>query len=171
MGEGRVALLPQEILHLTQRFGIPWWLRQERIRLQCRRPEFDSWVGKIPWRREWLPTPVFWPREFHGLYTPWDHKESDTTEWLSLSTSNILQESMATDSSVLAWRLHMDRGVWQAIFKGVAKSQTQVTKCEWVTKHSTTHWMDNWLALTEEKCPRIGAYAFLLLWLIHFIWS
>ena len=30
----------------------------------------DPWVGKIPWRREWLPTPVFWPGEFHGLYNP-----------------------------------------------------------------------------------------------------
>jgi len=28
---------------------------------------FDPWVGKIPWRREWLPTPVFWPGEFHRL--------------------------------------------------------------------------------------------------------
>ena len=28
----------------------------------------DPWVGNIPWRREWLPTPVFWPGEFHGLY-------------------------------------------------------------------------------------------------------
>ena len=27
---------------------------------------FDPWVGKIPWRREWLPTPVFLPGEFHG---------------------------------------------------------------------------------------------------------
>ena len=46
---------------------------------------FDSWVGKIPWRRERLPTPVFWPGEFHGLYSPWGHKESDTTERLSLT--------------------------------------------------------------------------------------
>ena len=29
-------------------------------------PGFDLWVGKIPWRREWLPTPVFCPGEFHG---------------------------------------------------------------------------------------------------------
>ena len=29
---------------------------------------FNPWVGKIPWRRERLPTPVFWPGEFHGLY-------------------------------------------------------------------------------------------------------
>ena len=28
---------------------------------------FDPWVGKIPWRKEWLPTPVFWPGESHGL--------------------------------------------------------------------------------------------------------
>ena len=39
-----------------------------------------SLVGKIPWRRERLPTPVFWPREFHGLYSPWGRKESDMTE-------------------------------------------------------------------------------------------
>ena len=37
-----------------------------------------------PLGRERLPTPVFWPGEFHGLYSPWGHKESDTTEWLSL---------------------------------------------------------------------------------------
>ena len=30
--------------------------------------QFSSWVGKIPWRRDRLPTPVFWPGEFHGLY-------------------------------------------------------------------------------------------------------
>ena len=46
---------------------------------------FDPWVGKIPWKRERLPTPVFWPGEFHGLYSPWGHKESDMTERLSLS--------------------------------------------------------------------------------------
>ena len=45
---------------------------------------FDPWVGKIPCRRERLPTPVFWPREFHDLYSPWGRKESDMTERLSL---------------------------------------------------------------------------------------
>ena len=38
---------------------LPWWLRQQRICLQCRRPRFDPWVGKIPWRREWQLAPVF----------------------------------------------------------------------------------------------------------------
>ena len=41
---------------------------------------WETWVGKIPWRRETLPTPVFWPGELHVLYSPWVHKESDTTE-------------------------------------------------------------------------------------------
>ena len=45
--------------------GLPWWLRWQRIRLQCGTPGFNPWVGKIPWRREWQPTPVFWPGEFH----------------------------------------------------------------------------------------------------------
>ena len=40
--------------------------------LPCGIPGFDPWVGKIPWRRERLPTPVFWPGEFmdyivHGV--------------------------------------------------------------------------------------------------------
>ena len=42
---------------------LPWWLSWERIRLQCRRPGFDPWVGK---RRAWQPTPVFLPSE-----SPW----------------------------------------------------------------------------------------------------
>ena len=41
-------------------------------------------LGRVPWRRERLLTTVFWPGEFHGLYSPWDHKESDMTERLSL---------------------------------------------------------------------------------------
>ena len=38
----------------------------KKICLQGRRPEFDLWVGMIPWRREWLPTPAFLPGE-----SPW----------------------------------------------------------------------------------------------------
>ena len=53
--------------------------------LQWGRTGFDPWVGKIPWRRERLYTPVFWPGEFHGLYSPWGHKESDITELLLLT--------------------------------------------------------------------------------------
>ena len=59
------------------------------ICLQCRRPKFNPWVEKMPWRREWLHTPIFLPGEFHGQrspegYSPWGCKESDTTEQLTL---------------------------------------------------------------------------------------
>ena len=69
-----------------RQFFIRWW----RIHLQCRRHQFDPWVQKIPWIMEWLPTPVFLPREFHGQrclagYSPWGCKVLDTTEWLTLS--------------------------------------------------------------------------------------
>ena len=57
------------------------------MHLQCGRPGFGPWVGKIPWRRERLPTPILWPGESHGLYSPWGRKESDTTERLSFSLS------------------------------------------------------------------------------------
>ena len=46
---------------------------------------WETWVGKIPLRRARLPTPVFWPGELHGLYSPWGRNESDTTEQSSLS--------------------------------------------------------------------------------------
>ena len=52
-----------------------------------------AFSGKIPWRREKLPIPVFWPEEFYGLYSPWGHKESDTTEWLSLIRNHICTNS------------------------------------------------------------------------------
>ena len=53
-------------------------------------PRFDPRVRKIPWRGEWLPTPVFLPGEFHGQrsltgYSPWSHKELDMIEQLTLS--------------------------------------------------------------------------------------
>ena len=61
----------------------------ESICLQCRRLRFDPWVGKIPWRRKWQPTPVFLPGKSHGRrslvdYSPWGCKESDTRGATSL---------------------------------------------------------------------------------------
>ena len=76
----------KDLIHWT---GLPWWFRCWRICLQCGRPEVDAWVRKISCRREWLLTPVFLPEEFHGQrrlvgYSPWGHRDSDTTEWLTL---------------------------------------------------------------------------------------
>ena len=65
-------------------YQLSWW----RICLQYRRPRFDPWVGKIPWRREWQHTPVSLPGKSHRQRSlvgcsPWGRKESDTTEQLT----------------------------------------------------------------------------------------
>ena len=86
-------------------------------RLQCWRPQFDSWVWKIPWRRDRLPIPVFWPGEFHGLYSPQFSKELDMIEWLSLSFTCFLwlahQFPPADEQYNIChiWSLHQRKGV------------------------------------------------------------
>ena len=67
---------------------LPSWLRWWRICLQCRKPRFNSWVGKTSWSRKWQPTPVFFPGKTHGQrsladYSPWGCKELDTNEQLT----------------------------------------------------------------------------------------
>ena len=46
---------------------------------RCRRCGFDPWIGKIPWKKKWQPTPVFLPGKCHGQRSlvgcsPWGHK-------------------------------------------------------------------------------------------------
>ena len=70
-----------------------------------RRPRFDPWVGKILWKREWQPTPVFLPGEFHGQrslvgYSPWSHKEWDTTEQLTCKHTQYKPGSAQSDWQV-----------------------------------------------------------------------
>ena len=85
--------------------ALPWWLRWSKIFLQYRRPSFDPWLGMIPWRRAWQPTPVFlsgephWQRRLAG-YSPWGCKESDTTEWLTLGCHAPFKSSLQISSRV-----------------------------------------------------------------------
>ena len=105
--------------------GLPLWLSWLRICLQCRRPGFSSWVGKIPWRRERLPTPVFWSgvaksqtqlNDFHSLTQSWKWVsqvvknlpamlKTQITWVQSLGQEDILEKRMATHSSILAWEI------------------------------------------------------------------
>ena len=92
LGEGRKhsatgAWVRVEFLELGVERGaslVPQMVKKKQICLRCRRPRFDSWVGKTPWRRKWQPAPVFLPGESHGQrnpagYSPWGCKETDTT--------------------------------------------------------------------------------------------
>ena len=77
---------------------------------------FNPWVGKIPWKRKRLLTPVFWPGEFHGLSSPWGHKESHTTERLSLS----LEHSLALPFFGTGMKTELSRPVVTAEFSQFA---------------------------------------------------
>ena len=86
--------------------------------LQCRRPLFNSWVGKISWKRDRLLTPVClgFPDGSDGRNLP-----AVRETWVqSLSLEDALEESMATHSSILAWRIPTVRGAWRAAVHGVA---------------------------------------------------
>ena len=63
----------------------PCWLSSTESTSQRRRRGFHPWVGKIPWRKKWQPTPVLLPGKSQGQrsragYSPRGHKESDTAE-------------------------------------------------------------------------------------------
>ena len=67
------------------RKGFPGGSDGKESACNCKRPGFDPWDRKIPWRTEWLPGSVFLPGESHGQrslegYSPWSCKELGTTE-------------------------------------------------------------------------------------------
>ena len=127
-------------------------------------PGFNPWVWKITWRREWLPTPVFLPEEFHGQrslagYSRWCHKALDTTEQLERLT-HIHKESL------LSWgreTIKKKNKMWclcwgeNKIKKGLWSSCDRMTS-SWedfvVTKEigSAAIWRKNTPGKTNSKC-------------------
>ena len=83
---------------------VAWWLKWQRICLQCGRPAFNSWVGKIPWRRVWQPIPVFlsreppWAEEPVG-YSPWGRKESSSTKHTAWKAYHRINKPQLKDQS------------------------------------------------------------------------
>ena len=65
--------------------------------------------GKISWRREGLPTPVFWPGEFHGLYSSWGRKDS---EWVTFTYSRFVIAFLPRSKNFMAAvTIHGDKGL------------------------------------------------------------
>ena len=91
----------------------------------------ETWVGKIPWRRERLLTPVLWPGEFHGLYNPWGPKESDRTERLFFLDSSVGKESTckAGDPSSIprSGRFSGEEGIFPT-----QELNQSFLKCRWI---------------------------------------
>ena len=88
------------------------------------KPEFNPWVGKISWRRKWLPIPVFLPGKCHGqrslvVCSPWGRKESGTTEWITLhfTSLHICHEVMGLDAMIFVfWMLSFMPVFWLSSF-------------------------------------------------------
>ena len=99
----------------------------------------DPWVGNIPWRREKLPTPVFWIGEFHGLYSPWGHKELDTTEQLSFSTQKP-GEGKGNPFQYSSLENPKDRGAWWAMVQRVTQSWTRLKQLSMHTCDPEVPW-------------------------------
>ena len=106
---------------IINHFRLPRWLRGKESACQCRRYGFDPWVRTIPWSRKWQPTQVFLLGKFHGQgslagYSPWSHKEWDTTEQLSRQ-STILhicgQKEDRPEEIIVAIIIPMDEKVWR----------------------------------------------------------
>ena len=72
----------------------------------------ETWVPSLgqenPPKKGKLTTPVFWPGEFHGRYSPWGGKESDRTEWLAFTTSPALASPPRSTAEHQAWDSHME---------------------------------------------------------------
>ena len=108
-------------------------LVKESTHLYCRRPQFDSWVGKIHWRRHRLPTPIFlgFPGGSDGKESACNVGDQGSIPGWGRSSgegkSNSLQDSSLENP--------MDRGAWPATIHGVAKSQTQLSDFHFTSLH------------------------------------
>ena len=101
------------------------------------RPGFNPWVGKIPWTRERLPTPIFWLGEFHRLCRlPWwlSSKESTHNAGVTGETGLILGsgrtpgEGHSNPPQFSCLENRMDTGAWWATVHGVTRSRTQLKR-------------------------------------------
>ena len=119
-----------------------WWCSGKESACQCRRHKrwgFNPWIRKIPRRRKWQPTVVFLPGKSHGQrslvgYSLWDHKESDTTEWLIRRQ----EEEGRLQITVLTRLLWKERG---------KDGFTRASRC---LAHLSTFQTDSWEACEQN---------------------
>ena len=105
---------------------------------------FYLWVRKIPWRRKWQPTPVFLPGKSHGQrslagYSPWGHKESDTTKRLSNRGSLAVRQGPVFSSQVSLTQVLLLTSVVPGAWNSSLKSFSP-TSCQLPISISTAVW-------------------------------
>ena len=102
------------------------WLSGKESACQRRKHAFDPWVGKIPWRWKWQPTPVFLPGKFHGYrslvgYSSLGCKESTTSEYMNKHTQT------HTDTHTPRVGLHIEES--EKLSKNQAEFRTEALLC------------------------------------------
>ena len=128
--------------------------------LQCRKPWFDSWVRKIHWRKDRLPVPGF--LDFPG---DTDGKESTSNVGDLGSMPGLgspLEEGMASHSSILTWRIPMDKMSLKGYCPWVTNSQTWLSNL--ATQHSTVESVlsaavEFSKCFVQSKCRRFTVWA------------
>ena len=88
--QNKQLLIIQVIVKVLCKVGFPGGSDSKESACNAGDPGWIPGLGRSPGRREWLPTPVYLTGEIHGQrslvgYSPWGLKESDMTEWLTLS--------------------------------------------------------------------------------------
>ena len=104
--------MPINICYSSPCIGFPGGsVVSKEVTCQCRSLGFDPWIGNIPWRRKWQPSPVFLPGKPHGQrslagYSPWGPKELDMNEQLSTHT-HLLALTVSLSSCFLYLQLYL----------------------------------------------------------------
>ena len=114
--------------------GLPRWHSSKESTCQCRRCKrhrFDPWVGKIPWRRKWQPTPVFLPGKFHGQRRVWRATVHGVGKALDMA------EGHACTGLVTGGRGECQQAVITGIHSRICQPQTQTWESErWTQRKS-----------------------------------
>ena len=143
--------------------GLPRRRSGKESAWQCRRLKrrrLDPWVGKIPSRREWQPTPVFLPGISHGRRSlvgcsPLGREESDTTERLHFHFSlSCIGEGNGNPLQCSCLENPRDGGAWWATVYGVAQSRTRLKRLSSSKKHL------NWVSLPLAAFVLVAGFFF-----------
>ena len=137
--------------------------------LQCRTPGFDSWVGKIPWRREWQPTSVFLPGESQGQR---NSVELQSQIWLS--NTHMCARAHTHTHTHTHTHFHIHKGAQKRFARALSKTQTKASShfvLKWDFKfflcivllfcdqRIPCSWYNMWKLQINFKKPKSGIYS------------
>ena len=92
------------LLFYVTDIGLPWWLSGKESACQCRRPEFDPCIRKIPWRRKWQLTLVFLPGKSHWTEKPGGLQSMESqNNWTRVSDYTTIIQANEKKRKNLIW--------------------------------------------------------------------